>query len=93
MAERNSDIIEEYFGCDCFSAEHQFRLLLDTEEKELYLDVHLHQYRNLFQRIVSAIKYIFGYKCKYGNFDTVIIRKEDIPRLKALVDRSEKVCL
>lgn len=84
-----------YVECRCSSPEHRlvFKLdqLTDHEPPELYTEVHLHQYNNIFKRIWIAIKYIFGYKSKYGHFDCTIFQSEDVPPLvNLLVQYAEK---
>lgn len=76
-----------FFECDCGSDEHILRFTLDThDEHVIYAHVFLNQHRNIFERIWIAIKYIFGYKCKYGHWDEWILREEDALRLKAMVE-------
>jgi hypothetical protein len=85
----------EHFDCDCNSPEHTLRFMYmppykyqnGLEEGELYTEVYLQQYRNVFKRIWIALKYIFGYKCRYGHFDCTIIKKEDYQRFKRLIDK------
>jgi hypothetical protein len=64
--------------CDCGNNEHQFIIssYSDSHSWELYLEPHLTNYKNVFQRILYGIKYIFGYKSKYGAFDCVIISRD-----------------
>ena len=59
--------------CSCQSPEHTIQFVC-KEEREYdddlcYVQVQLIQYRSFFQRVVVAIKYIFGYQCKYGHWD------------------------
>lgn len=42
--------------------------------------------QNFWQRLKYAIKYVFGYKSKYGAFDEFIFRKEDADKLQSIVD-------
>lgn len=63
--------------CECWSMEHQLQFIHDTEDDELYVDVHLITHRNFFMRLWIGLRYAFGYKCMYGNFDSTIISKED----------------
>lgn len=72
----------EIFICDCNSLEHSYAFWYDEEENELHFMPHLITYRNIFKRILVAIKYIFGYKSRYGDFDSMIINKEDYEKLK-----------
>lgn len=75
----------ELFICACHSSEHQLIIRYDKEDKEIYIDVHLRG-RRLFGRIFYAIKYIFGYKCRYGNFEEFIFNQDDIGRLQELLN-------
>ena len=79
----------EYFECACFSPEHalRFDLLDNNDDKsnnadnvELSTTVFLGQHDSFIQRVWLAIKYIFGYKCRYGHFDCYIMRPEDADR-------------
>lgn len=72
----------EFFECKCDSDEHTVRFVLDKEDKEIYLSVYLNQYRWWYQRVWVAIKYAFGYKCKYGHWDVTMFKEEDTTRLR-----------
>ena len=76
-----------YYECRCESAEHVLRFIYDPDENDLYTEVKLVQYRNIFQRIWVAIKYICGYKCRYGNWDCTLIKPEDCKGIKMLLDK------
>jgi hypothetical protein len=82
-----ADLNKEYYECQCYSDEHTLKFVIDDEECELYASVFLHQYRNIFKRIWVAIKYVFGYKCKYGHWDCFMMQDEDIDRFKQLGDK------
>jgi hypothetical protein len=83
--------VEEFFLCACHSPEHQVLLIgfasEDERERELYLTIHLSQYKGFFGRLWGAIKYIFGYRSKYGDFDTWLLRPDDAERFKAAIDK------
>ena len=79
----------EYFECKCDSSEHTLRFVYDDEDDEIYTQVFLHA-PSFFQRVWQAIKYVFGYKCKYGHWDCTLLKKEDIPKLIALLERNAK---
>jgi len=76
-----------YYECQCESAEHTLRFVYDPDENELHTEVQMIQYRNIFQRIFVAIKYIFGYQCRYGHFDCTLIKPEDCKGIKDLLDK------
>lgn len=57
--------------------EHQIIFNYDEDDNEVFAEVHLKNYRSFFQRAIVAVKYVFGYKCKYGNWDSFIFKKKD----------------
>lgn len=79
-------MIDKHISCSCFSDEHTLRFNYNPEEKienqELYTSIFLNQYKNIFKRIWIAIKYIFGYNCKYGHWDCFVADKDKIKELK-----------
>jgi hypothetical protein len=77
----------EFFECACFSDEHTLKFSYDPDENELYTSVYLNQYRSIWKRIWVAIRYVCGYRTKYGHWDCFILRAEDAIRLRSLVDR------
>lgn len=62
------------------------------DEKEVYCNVHLKPERNVLKRIIHAVKYIFGHRSAYGDFDEFIFNPKDADRLQSVVDhlRTEK---
>ena len=75
----------QFFECSCFSSEHTLKFIYDEKDKELYTEIYLNQYRNLVKRTWVAIRYWFGYKCRYGAFDCFLFKKEDIKKLQKLL--------
>lgn len=77
------------FICDCSDIEHQMIVSSDPEEteKEIYIAIHLSDYINIFQRLWIGVKYIFGKKSKYGNWDVLILNQKEIIRLKEILER------
>ena len=82
-----------YFECICYSDEHILKFQIDEEEKEIYTTIFLNQYRNVLKRVWIAIKYIFGYKCKYGHWDCWTLRNEDIQKLKELLNQLVRISI
>ena len=76
-----------FFECVCHSDEHILRFMYDKDDNQFYTTIFLNQYRNIFKRIWIAIKYIFGYKCKYGHWDQWILKYEEVDRMKKLLDK------
>ena len=76
--------------CDCGDCEHQLILYHNKEEdlEEYFLEIHLVTYENIFQRILAAIKYIFGYKSKYGDWDSIIITPTMAKSMARFLDKN-----
>lgn len=68
--------------CACGSPEHQFSLWID--EGDLVLLVHLAQHR-FIDRIWTAIKYVFGYRSKYGDWDETFITVDDAKKIVTFI--------
>jgi len=67
-----------YVECSCGSPEHL--LQFDRDEDFVYVYVLLNN-PNFFKRILIGLKYIFGYKCRYGQFDEILLSKESAKSL------------
>ena len=76
----------EFFECSCFSDEHTLKFTYDEEDNHLYTSVFLSE-RTFLKRVWFAVKYIFGYKCKYGHWDCFLLKEEDKERLINVVNQ------
>lgn len=74
--------------CSCGSSEHQILTEYDEEYKELHVQIHLVTYKNFFQRLFVAVKYLFGYKSRYGQWDSLILTEDNS---KILFSQLEKL--
>ena len=83
---------KELFICECNSILHQIVMSYFEDVKEVYCNVHLKPERNVLKRIIHAVKYIFGHRSAYGDFDEFIFNPKDADRLQSVVDhlRTEK---
>lgn len=72
--------------CECGWSEHQFRAVVyeDADTKEFLLEIHLATWRNFWQRLWHGLCYAFGHTSRYGSFDEVIVKREDVARLRDL---------
>lgn len=82
--------IEEYYQCSCFSDEHMVKVILYKEDKMLSLIIALRKF-NFWNRIIPAIKYLFGYECKYGHFDDFLFQPDDITSFRKVLEEAEKI--
>lgn len=75
----------EFFVCKCHDVSHQ--LVLETleptenEEHVVYGCFHI-VHLEFWEKLKCAMKYIFGRKCKDGDFDALLLRHEDADRLE-----------
>ena len=83
-----------YFECDCGAPEHMMKFLFIKDEKPpmLFAYFFLNNPDNIFKRIWVAIKYVLGYKCKYGHFDEWILGRDDADRLIGLLENYKEYC-
>lgn len=72
--------------CDCSSAEHQMIVRWDNDDNEVYVTINLPQHKSFWRRLWHGLTYAFGHKCRYGDFEEVILRKEDASNLQKVVD-------
>lgn len=66
---------DELIICECSSAEHQMVLRYDDDKnlgRQVFVEIHLVPLA-WYKRLWLGIKYIFGYKCCYGNFEEMIL--------------------
>lgn len=87
LVNKLADMEQEFFICRCNSPEHQliFTYFSDEVNGDVYVSVHLKP-DSFWKRIRNAIKYVFGYRSKYGDFDEFIFKKEDANKLQSVVD-------
>jgi hypothetical protein len=94
---RNEAILKvEHFECACYSDEHRLTFQIDDDIKdgwkpEFYTSIFLSEQNNLFKRIWTALKYTFGYKCRYGHWENFIMNEKDIDRMLTVLQNYKKV--
>lgn len=77
--------------CKCNNIEHQLVFTYFAEDKnkgidsDVYVSIHLKP-DSFWNRLVNGIKYIFGHRSKYGDFDEFIFNKKDADKLQRVVD-------
>jgi hypothetical protein len=76
--------------CDCHSPEHQFIIIKDTKDNDVWLEIHLCPTPGFFWRLWIGLKYAFGYRSRYGDFDSILISLEDQAKIVQLLQTSEQ---
>lgn len=75
--------------CECHSDEHIMLWDHDPQHEEVILSVFL-SHETFLARLKNAIRYLFGYKCRYGHFDTMMLGQEKLKELKTLCEAAIK---
>ena len=83
--------IIEYMECKCMSPEHLVRFHLDTVDGDLCLDFHLDTYLPWYKRAWRGLKYLFGYKSKYGDFDELLFKEDDLVKLQEILKYQKEI--
>jgi hypothetical protein len=87
------DVNIDFMLCDCNSPSHQIIIGYDEHVEgwpEIYLSIHLIK-RGFWRRLKYAVKYLFGYKSRYGAWDEFLFCKDHIPVVKRLLSHLESI--
>lgn len=85
----------EYFDCICGATDHIMVVTYFQDEDgmlpdgEIYFDLQFNPDRRWWERVFVAIRYILGIKHQ-SSWGECIIKPNDVPRLKALLENLEK---
>lgn len=65
--------------CACYHPEHTIRLMYDTDDIEypMYVEYCLCDNHRWYKRLWKGIKYIFGFRSKYGHFGELLIHSDE----------------
>lgn len=78
--------MNDLFICQCNNIEHQLVLSYEPNWNTVFVSVHLVP-DSFWKRIIHGIKYIFGHRCRFGDFDEFIFKKEDVDRLQKIISQ------
>lgn len=78
--------LQELVLCNCGSAEHQliFRAFECDDDPWVYVTIHLRKFP-FWKRLVNGVKYIFGHRSKYGDFDEIILTPDHYEQLQRVI--------
>lgn len=71
--------------CSCKNSEHLVLLHYDSDDKMVYMEYHLCTLP-FWKRIIVGIKYIFGFRSKYGEYGELIITEDNYKEFKPIID-------
>jgi hypothetical protein len=75
----------EYIKCSCTTPEHTLHFSFHETDKD---SVYLHYFLEngvWYKRLWFAVKYLFGYKCRYGHFGETVIEKEQAEKIISIL--------
>ena len=81
----------KYIECNCSCSEHSLRFTYfpDDEHFPIYINTFLGDYDNIFKRIWTAIKYVFGRTCKYGYFSECMLEFGQVQELIDILEEAK----
>lgn len=85
-----------YVECQCSCSDHVIRFVYSQTiaeplyEPDLFLEVQLSQFNNVFRRIWIAVKYICGVKNNCGNWGETLIGIEQADQIIKLMEKYKK---
>lgn len=76
--------------CDCGRAEHQAILTYWPDEEELpeqliYVQIHLRAWEGFFRRLWTGLRYAFGHRSRYGDWDEIVLNKATVLELQKFI--------
>jgi hypothetical protein len=77
----------EIFVCDCHSFEHQAKFMHTTDDKNLFVYIHLNQHKGFWKRLVVGLKYAFGHSSRFGEWDEFVFQEKDQEELRKFLNR------
>lgn len=77
----------EYYDCECFDQEHLIGLIYEKEEKELWMKYHLADERTVWQRAKLAVKYVLGFRSRYGHWGCFSFDQDAAERFKKKLEK------
>lgn len=80
----------EIMICECSSFEHQAKFYYWKGENYDIFNVVIHlSKRGFFYRLWYGIKYIFGFKCRYGAWDEFLMSQKDRQLLRDFLNKEK----
>lgn len=78
--------LQELVLCDCGNTEHQliFRAFAGDDDPWVYATIYLCKLP-FWKRLVNGVKYIFGHRSKYGDFDEIILTPDHYEQLQHVI--------
>lgn len=81
--------MKEFVLCSCNHSDHLLIMNLNEEGDfvDCTIEVHLSPLP-FYQRLIRAIKYVFGYRSRYGDFEDIVIDRERALQIRNFFDNA-----
>lgn len=71
------------FDCICGSREHNLEMQIIDDPELPFMGFYVFlDSPGFFKRIWKAIKYVFGYKCRYGHWDEILLDNIQVQKMR-----------
>ena len=80
----NTDV--GYVPCICHSLDHTWKFYINEEDNIIYVSTYLRS-SPFFSRVWRGLRYILGYKSRYGDFDEFLIDGQQKDNIINLLNR------
>ena len=92
--EENTNNKEYIVGCNCNSPDHQLSIgwFIPNENdncKEVYFSYHLYPFA-FWKRVWYAIKYVFGWRSMFGDYEELTLFPEDVERMVGILKEAKE---
>lgn len=77
---------ERILICACHSLEHMVMFWHDKEDGLVYVEVHLYTHEGFFKRLWRGLRFAFGYRCRYGEWDSVLLDEKSVITLREFLN-------
>jgi hypothetical protein len=75
--------MKEFIVCSCGSLDHM--LVVNKDAEDATVEVHLAPLP-LWKRIRNAVKYVLGYRSRFGDYEEFFLSRESAGRLRECLD-------
>ena len=94
---------DELFVCECEDPDHSMIMRIwdwangetemekDMDLASLEIQLHMTDYPKFWQRLKNAFRYLFGKSCKWGHFEIVTIKPNDVDRMMVVLVKYKKI--
>lgn len=80
---------QEIFICHCSALDHALRLTYfpgASDGDALYIDIIMRPERSCWQRVATAIRYVFRRTCRFGRMSEMLLTPDDQRRMVRFIE-------